>query len=687
MAQSLRNEFHTTVAGLVLSDIQLLKANYYYYLGRLETWGGSDLPPNSSSLSQEQDDSIRSDVIYLKKINPSDVSLVTKRLDWSAGAIYDRWDSTIDMSAKNFYIINSNNQVYKCLDNNNGGTTTTEPNLISYDVFKTADNYLWKYMFTVPAFKRYKFLNTAHIPVQNALSDSFFNKGAVEQAVVTNQGSGYTDTALTVINVTGGTTTGSGATGFKVSSVSGIGAITGVSFTSGGTGYTKGLNYSITSAAGSGAILTPIIAAGVITGFTITNAGVGYSVNDPITITVGGAIIFPSVSRATGQITGVNIIKPGAGYTVAPTLTVVGAGGTGLYGNSTALMTAVVYNGSVQRVLISDPGQNYPADSATTITVTGDGTNAAFSPVIYNGSVIDIIVENPGSGYTFIDLAVVGAGTGATVNGVVTTSDFTSDQAIVEQTTNPGAIYAIKMLTHGAGYNVATTTVTINGDGTGATATPTIVNGVITKIEMDLNAYGNDYTYATVTITDTARIDNPLVENASAVPIYVPNGGHGSDAVNELAGTTLAVSTLLKSESDLISLTQDYRQFGILRNPTNSATGKFFKLDNEIQAFECMFNNITNLVKDEVVLFGSNQYRVAAINSVNSVFLQPISKKSPDPLGGITSVIGGRTYTVTKVLSRPTLDKYSGSLMFVSDEQPFQFTSEQGLAVKTYIKF
>lgn len=81
-----------------------------------------------------------------------------------------------------------------------------------------------------------------------------------------------------------------------------------------------------------------------------------------------------------------------------------------------------------------------------------------------------------------------------------------------------GKVSYIDMTASGSGYTVGGTSVSISGDGTGATATPVINAGTIVGIKMD--TFGSGYTSATVTITGdgsgasaTAIIGGPLVRN------------------------------------------------------------------------------------------------------------------------------------------------------------------------------
>lgn len=678
---SIRPDFHTELAQLFIDDLTYQRSNYYYFVGKIDPWGDNDIVPEESpTFSLAEDITYRSNVMFVKKISAADVSIVCNAYNWLQGITYDMWDHTQNMYSKQFYVMTDAFRVYKCLDNNGGSPSTVSPAGTSVYPLRTSDGYLWKYMYTIPIFKRSRFISSVNIPVQTALSDSFYNNGSVEAASVASGGSGYDDVQLTHVIVTG-STSGSGATAV-VSSVNGIGGITGVNITNGGTGYLYGARLTVTTVAGSGAVLSMTAnGSGVITAITATTAGVGYQVGDIVNISVGGASIYPVVSRSTGSIVDIIIKDPGYGYSTVPTLTVQGSvqfPGTGLYnGNSSAILKAIKQNGSIVRVTIEDPGKEYPVDTSTTISVQGDGENAAFSPVVVDGRVVGIIIENKGIAYTTISLQIVGAGTGATAYAYVGESDFISDQSVVEQTAVPGAIYSTKV-THGGGAYTSPT-VTIVGDGTGATATATVVAGIITKITM--TSPGEDYTYANIVITDSTG------SGAQAYAILPPIGGHGKDAVRELFATGVVLNTSLKESLQDQNISQFFRQFGIFRNPQLIGSPNFFLSQSQIVLDEVVFLNTTNLQVNEVLVKNNYRFRVADIDG-NVVKLQNLSRVIVNMTGTYT-VEGSplRQYSATSATYAPTFDKYSGNLLYAKNVNPFTFNEDQGIVLRTFIKF
>lgn len=685
MSNSIRHDFHSDIASIISDDIQYQHSKYYYYLGKVEPWGIYDISPSIMQPDSDlENNTIRSNIVYIKSISPNDVSLVVKRYNWVSGTVFNVWDHTLNMEPLQFYCVTDDNNVYKCLDNNGGVPSTIKPTGNSFYTTVTADGYTWKYMYNIPAFKRIRFSSLNYIPVQRALTDSFYNKGSVDDVIITSAGTGYNSNQVTTLVVTG-TTTGSGATGTLI--VGSTGNITGVNITNGGSGYTAGVSVSFTSSAGFGGTGSAIITGGVITGMTILTPGVGYVTGNTIQFTVGGAVLFPLISRVTGSITSVRILKSGAGYTAPPTITIstTGGTGTGKYGNSTALFTSIIYQGKLVGVNIVDPGVLYSTDVSTTISVQGDGTGAVFSPIISTtGEIVGVIVENSGTGYTTIKLNVIGVGTGAILTPLLSTSDFISDQSIVEQTTVPGAIYSVKIVEDGNNYS-DNTVITIIGDGTGCTATPYIVDGKIKKIQ--INTPGSDYTYANVVITDTSRNLYGNNIDAFAYVTLPPAGGHGINAVSELFGATLSINSSLRQETSLSNLYQDYRQFGILKNPTELTTNKKFLASNSLIAYEVEFQSVIGLVKDEILIIDNIKFRVLSFVG-NIVTLQQLGIKYINPIGiFVADSENTRQYNSINVIKYPEVNKYSGKLIYSSNESPFSFSEDQGIIIKTFLQF
>ena len=225
-------------------------------------------------------------------------------------------------------------------------------------------------------------------------------------------------------------------------------------------------------------------------------------------------------------------------------------------------------NGEIDDILVPVGGSGYT--SVPTVVINGDGINASATAVVEGGIVTDIIVDEPGSGYSFANITFTGGGGGSGAEATVLlgdADDLPALQKAVEEGSVPGSVDRIEILNNGGtNYLSEDVIVTITGDGTGAVATATVVDGSVSEVTID--AKGSGYTNATVSITDTSGTNT----TAEARIVLSPIDGHGSHPINELYSTTIGVTVSLSenSNSDLF-LDNDFRQVGLIKNIKNYA--------------------------------------------------------------------------------------------------------------------
>jgi hypothetical protein len=164
---------------------------------------------------------------------------------------------------KKFYVKNRFDQVFKCLWNNNGAQSTVEPvfepgTFNANKIFQGADDYKWKYIYTISAGLKIKFMDESWMPVPAG--------NTVPNPVATTVGIGSID----VINVLGGGTgydeanapvtvviTGDGQSASANATIS-TGSVVDIVVANTGSNYSYA-NVSIVSALGSGANLVASI--------------------------------------------------------------------------------------------------------------------------------------------------------------------------------------------------------------------------------------------------------------------------------------------------------------------------------------------------------------------------------------------------------------------------------------------
>jgi hypothetical protein len=229
------------------------------------------------------------------------------------------------------------------------------------------------------------------------------------------------------------------------------------------------------------------------------------------------------------------------------------------------------------------------------------------------------------------------------------------------------------------GFGYVAATVTIEGDGTGAEAVAVIENGAIKKIR--ITSYGENYRYARVTISGNGF-------GAKARPVITPYGGHGKFAINGLFARTLMFYTNISGDKNQgFDVNNDYRQLGILKNPrkynsTNSAVSisgsACFVVSGSIST---TFFPADSIVRESV---GSKRFRVVT-NTGNAALLQSLDNFVPQI--GTTFVNDGSFTFVASAVTLPTVDKYSGDLLFIDNRQGFTPTIDQSVTLRTILRF
>jgi len=241
---------------------------YYLGIGRPQGWNtstrgdsrtqyeGSDTSPLTPVDSVSEEFYAFDDLLAAKKITSSDVSYCIPRRNWTTGTVYDYYRHdyghnvtgststviTADSGATalydaTFYVMNSNFDVYKCIDNNSGATSTEEPTNTGNSIFTiTGDGYKWKYMYSLSAAQRTNFLSTDFMAVAtNSTVSLAATDGAIDFVKIKTAGSGASsDGTTTGISIQGD---GSGA---EVSVTIASGVVSAVTVTSLGSGYTFG---------------------------------------------------------------------------------------------------------------------------------------------------------------------------------------------------------------------------------------------------------------------------------------------------------------------------------------------------------------------------------------------------------------------------------------------------------------
>lgn len=400
----LKFSFKTGLVKSLLFEIISKVSSYHYTFGRKGMWPTIVDPTDSTkTISSETNapeisDSFpdelttRENIVYIKGIDSNDACAIIERRNWVTGVVYDMYDDySTDYPADSgatspdtstFYVINDEYNVYKCLYNYEGSTSTVRPNGTSREPVTYEDGYIWKYMYTIPLYMRNKFMSSRIMPVVTALTSQFYSNGSIIGYSLQNKGNDLVKTntyGLTKVHIINAGT-GYTADDFYidppnklatfVSTVDGNGALT-ITLTQGGNGYSE-VNppqiYISAPESGVQAVATTTVVNGVVDTIVMDEQGSGYvltgdyaaviTIDNPIGVLSEGDPATPTFEVAVGdngEVEIINIIDPGAGYgnNELPQLKIKDTSiGTGFSGKEV-----------------------YELDTYTIINVNGDGYN------------------------------------------------------------------------------------------------------------------------------------------------------------------------------------------------------------------------------------------------------------------------------------------------------------------------
>jgi hypothetical protein len=241
-----------------------------------------------------------------------------------------------------------------------------------------------------------------------------------------------------------------------------------------------------------------------------------------------------------------------------------------------------------------------------------------------------------------------------------------------------GNIDVINVVSGGSGYDTANATITmeVTGDGIGATGTLSITDGIITDVTV-VNR-GTNYTYAGVSVI--SDIGSGAIFTAPVSPI----GGHGFDNVSELGCTHIMLTAEFNgSENGYIPIDIDYRQAGILVNPTslstapNAANGSIYKATTDL----IVASGFGSFVPDEILYQGDSvataSFKATVLSfDVDANVVKLINIKGTPATD--STVYGNVSLTARTLLgvSNPDFVPYSGYLAFIQNRTSVQRSSD-----------
>lgn len=267
-----------------INSIETGSDNYYVFVGlpnpnqnsfgRNEYWDSQDLVDAGEAVLPNPTDNFDylphygDTMLYGKKVTSQSLRRSIRKIEWTTGVKYDMYrhdysvtdPSTITNRSRlydtNYYVMNSEYQVYICISNGSSGINTTgnqsqdEPLFTDLEPSKagnSGDGYIWKFLFTVPPTDIIKFDSTEYIPLPNNWTtsnlsqiksirengDSTLNNNQIKFVYINQPGNNYSSGEVDIL--------GDGAGGRVFVEANENGEITNTTVTVGGSGYTYGI--------------------------------------------------------------------------------------------------------------------------------------------------------------------------------------------------------------------------------------------------------------------------------------------------------------------------------------------------------------------------------------------------------------------------------------------------------------
>ncbi len=159
---------------LLLNNFNDSASNHYFIgIGKSDEWNSTDTAPTAESQDVEGR-LFRNSLQSVKKV--ADISFVVPRYNWSSGTIYSPYnDKQVGYPTQSYYVMNDNNQVYVCIQQpkNNEGVgqpSTVQPSgNTTGTTFITADDYAWKFLYSISALDASKYIAANFIPVKKQI--------------------------------------------------------------------------------------------------------------------------------------------------------------------------------------------------------------------------------------------------------------------------------------------------------------------------------------------------------------------------------------------------------------------------------------------------------------------------------------------------------------------------------------
>ena len=323
------------------------------------------------------------------------------------------------------------------------------------------------------------------------------------------------------------------------------------------------------------------------------------------------------------------------------------------------------------------------------------------------------------------------------------TTDYmpVSNDSTVTTAATDGKIESLSV-TAGSGYTDGTYYAAVYGDGTsagtssGAIVRITVSSGSIASFgltagsDTTIHDGGAAYTYGSVNLGSSYTFSDAALTSSSsmgsgtggAVSVIIsPKNGHGHSAINELGGHyVMTATTLTQDEGDDVSTANDFREVGLVVDPTTYGTStvasastarmtyavKFSSASGTFDADEKISNPSGAIGKvvewdatNSILYYHQERFGDYGTNSTTGAYTAfsgtgtitgGTSGATGTPSSSSTETVtlaNNNTIAFTSGYANPELQPDSGDIIYIENRKPIQRASDQTEDIKLIIEF
>ena len=323
------------------------------------------------------------------------------------------------------------------------------------------------------------------------------------------------------------------------------------------------------------------------------------------------------------------------------------------------------------------------------------------------------------------------------------TTDYmpVSDDSTVTTAATDGKIESLS-ITAGSGYTDGTYYAAVYGDGTsagtssGAIVRITVSSGSIASFgltagsDTTIHDGGAAYTFGTVNLGSSYTFSDAALSSSSSMGsgtggavgvIISPKNGHGYSAITELGGHyVMTATTLTQDEGDDVSTANDFREVGLVIDPTTYGTStvasastarmtyaaKFSSASGTFDVDEKISNSAGAIGKvvewdstNSILYYHQERFGDYGTNSTTGAYVAfsgtgtitgGTSGATGTPSTSATETVtlaNNNTIAFTSGYANPEMQPDSGDIIYIENRKPIQRASDQTEDIKLIIEF